>query len=181
MTIHQLRQAAENFFVEPYEFTAIGNSTGYSGSQMAQVIDAQGQIWCVRLWVDESIETLRFMHRVLQHSVAQGVCGLPHLVQNETGDSLIAIDSCWAEAQSWIPPKLDPWCTVAQADKSIVGGTHPQHRLRSDCRRTTTNRNFIGSLSCKHNKPANIGDSSSSVSSFQGDANGLCCNSVGGK
>ncbi|MCB0107827.1 MAG: phosphotransferase, partial [Caldilineaceae bacterium] len=103
MTIHQLKQAAENFFVEPYEFTVIGNSTGYSGSQMAQVIDAQGQIWCVRLWVDESIETLRFMHRVLQHSVAQGVCGLPHLVQNETGDSLIAIDNCWAEAQSWIP------------------------------------------------------------------------------
>lgn len=103
MTIHQLRQAAGNFFVAPYEFTALGDSTGYSGSQMAQVVDAQDQIWCVRLWVDESVEMLRFMHCVLQHSVAQGVYGLPRLAQNSARASLIAVDNDWAEAQSWIP------------------------------------------------------------------------------
>lgn len=102
MFIGQLQRAAALFFNQPYTFTAIGSSPGYSGSHLAQVIDAKGGVWCVRLWRDEPLEALRFIHRVLLESNANGCESVPRLAKTCEGETLVTVDLHWTEAQSWI-------------------------------------------------------------------------------
>ncbi len=102
MSIGQLQRAAALFFNHPYTFTAIGSSSGYSGSHLAQVIDAKGTVWCVRLWRDEPLEALRFIHRALLESNANGCESVPRLAKTREGETLVAVEMHWAEAQSWI-------------------------------------------------------------------------------
>jgi Ser/Thr protein kinase RdoA (MazF antagonist) len=97
-----LREAARRFFPRPHQFLPLGESPGYSESLFARVETAEGA-WCLRRWPPREGEAaLRFMHQALRYSRARGVAGVPALAATPEGDTLLALDGAFFEAQGWM-------------------------------------------------------------------------------
>ncbi len=97
-----LIEVANAFFVEPQQIELIGDSSGYSDSRFAKVMDRRGQAWCLRGWTNTTAEQMRFVHQVLIHSRAHGFVGLPQLAYTQSGETLLSHNGVWFEAQEWL-------------------------------------------------------------------------------
>lgn len=98
----ELQEAARRFFREPYNFFASGSSSGFSGSAFA-CVEARGKSWCLRRW-PSSFEKrrLRFIHRVLLHSRANGFAGVPALATTDEGETVLDLGGRFFDAQEWL-------------------------------------------------------------------------------
>ena len=82
--------------------TALGGSSGMSGSFFTRV-ESRGKVWCLRGWPrDLPPGRLRFMHRVLLQSRAGGFSGVPDLARTGDGDTVLGICGRFFDAQEWI-------------------------------------------------------------------------------
>jgi Ser/Thr protein kinase RdoA (MazF antagonist) len=97
-----LRDAARHFFREPHCFSASGGSSGLSGSSFARV-DVRDTSWCLRAWPADFREgRLRFIHRALLRSRADGFSSVPPLALTNEGDTVLDLDGRLFDAQEWL-------------------------------------------------------------------------------
>jgi Ser/Thr protein kinase RdoA (MazF antagonist) len=101
--ISNLKEAASLFFTEPYAFSWLGGSSGFSTSHFARVIDRSGATWCLRQWpVSFDERRLHFIHQVLTHSHAHGFSGVPRLAVTASGKTLCRLNGSLIDAQEWL-------------------------------------------------------------------------------
>ncbi len=99
---NSLSIAARRFFEEPHSFCWSGGSSGLSGSGFAQV-EAGDEVWCLRRWPEGfQEERLRFIHRGMSRSRANGFTGAPKLAKTAGGDTIVNLDGVLFEAQGWL-------------------------------------------------------------------------------
>ncbi len=97
-----LQEAARRFFPRRHVVSAVGRSSGFSGSAFARV-EVTGESWCLRRWPSGfGEERLRFVHRVLLNGRAAGFSGLPDLAETEDGETVLALDDGLYDAQEWL-------------------------------------------------------------------------------
>ncbi len=102
MSTPDLRGAARHFFREPHYFSASGGSSGLSGSSFARV-DVRDTSWCLRAWpADFRKGRLRFIHRALLRSHAEGFSGVPALAVTNEGDTVLDLGGRLFDAQEWL-------------------------------------------------------------------------------
>ena len=102
MSTPDLRGAARHFFREPHYFSASGGSSGLSGSSFARV-DVRDTSWCLRAWpADFRKGRLRFIHRALLRSRAEGFSGVPALAVTNEGDTVLDLGGRLFDAQEWL-------------------------------------------------------------------------------
>jgi Ser/Thr protein kinase RdoA (MazF antagonist) len=99
-------RVAARFFSKAYTVTALGISSGYSGSRFALVQDATGGKWCLRRWPREMSEArLQFIHRTLLHSHSNGFAGVPALQRTLGSMTFIRRKEYLYDVQAWMPGK----------------------------------------------------------------------------
>lgn len=98
-------KAGNRFFPRRDAFSVLGESSGFSGSSFARV-EASGTSWCLRRWPDGFKEQrLRFIHKTLLHSRANGFSGVPTLARTDEGNTVLEINGHLFDAQEWLAGK----------------------------------------------------------------------------
>lgn len=73
-----------------------------SGSGFARV-ETDNKVWCLRRWPDGfPKERLRFIHRTMSRSRANGFTGVPNLARTFKEDTIADLDGVLFEAQEWL-------------------------------------------------------------------------------
>lgn len=120
-----LVEVARRFFPAAHRCIPLGASTGFSGSHFARV-EFGDRAWCLRRWPRGfAVDRLRFIHRVLHRSRAQGFRGVPDLAAVD-GETILERDDALYDAQQWLPgAPLDGSPTWAGATPNVVFSLPP--------------------------------------------------------
>jgi hypothetical protein len=97
-----LLKAAWLFFAECCD-SVLEESPGYSGSVFAGV-ESSGERWLLRQWpTGFDAGRLRFVHRVLIQSRAEGFEGVPKLARTDSGQTIVESAGSLYDAQELLP------------------------------------------------------------------------------
>lgn len=97
-----LEEVGALFFGGSGVITRLGGSSGMSGSVFARV-ESRGAVWCLRGWSPGlSPDRLRFVHRILLQSRAEGFDGVPALAETYDGDTAVEIGGRIFDVQEWL-------------------------------------------------------------------------------